>query len=404
MNILFFSLLDFDSFSSSNIYTDLLTSFIEKGNVVYAISPVEKKKNKKTSVISCGTSCILKPKIFDYQKVSFVKKGISAISLSFLVNKAIERHFKKIDFDLILYTTPPITIVPLIRKLKRKTKAKTFLLLKDIFPQNAVDLGIVKKTSPLYFYFRNEEKGLYKLSDGVGCMSQKNIDYFLLNNKFVDKKNIMLCPNSIIPIDKRILLQKEKDLIRSRYGLPLNKKIFVYGGNLGKPQGISFLLDCLPLLTKIEGIYLLIIGDGTEFNRISLFLKNNVIRNVKLIHQLPNDEYIKVIASCDVGLIFLDYRFTIPNYPSRLLSYLQVGIPVLSATDKTTDINKAIIDGKFGWSCFSNNPKEFIREINSIRYMDLRPYGDNGFKYLKNEFSVEIVCSRIMQWFNSNEK
>ena len=60
----------------------------------------------------------------------------------------------------------------------------------------------------------------------------------------------------------------------------------------------------------------------------------------------------RVLAnSCDVGLIFLDKRFTIPNFPSRLLSYMQASMPVLAATDVNTDIGKVIEEGESDIGC-----------------------------------------------------
>ena len=97
----------------------------------------------------------------------------------------------------MLYSTPPITFERVVQFIKRRDGAKTYLLLKDIFPQNAVDLKVFGKRSPLYRHFRNKEKKLYKNADYIGCMSPANVEYILRNNPELSKEVVEVCPNSI---------------------------------------------------------------------------------------------------------------------------------------------------------------------------------------------------------------
>ncbi len=113
--------------------------------------------------------------------------------------------------------------------------------------------------------------------------------------------------------------------------------MFIYGGNLGRPQGVGFLLETIRL-TKRSDVYFLIVGSGTELKKIKEWFKENKPKNATLISILPKIDYDKLLAACDVGLIFLNKNFTIPNYPSRLLSYLEMKMPVIAATDPNTDI------------------------------------------------------------------
>ena len=106
---------------------------------------------------------------------------------------------------MILYSTPPITLTNLIKRLKKVSNAKTYLLLKDIFPQNAVDLNLLKHGGILYNYFRKQEKVLYKISDFIGCMSPANLKYVLDNNPQIEKKKLEVNPNSIEVKEKNLL-------------------------------------------------------------------------------------------------------------------------------------------------------------------------------------------------------
>lgn len=171
MNILFLTLLDFDSINQKNIYTDLLREFIKNGHEVYAISPVERRTKRKTQLLAGEHNQILRLKIGNTQKTNIIEKGISTISIESLFIAGIKKYFSDVKFDLVIYSTPPITFCNAIEFVKRRDGAKTYLLLKDIFPQNAVDLGMMRKSGIkglIYKVFRNKEKKLYRISDYIG--------------------------------------------------------------------------------------------------------------------------------------------------------------------------------------------------------------------------------------------
>ena len=399
MKILFLTLLDFDSLEDRNIYSDLLREFVKQGHSVCVISPVERRTGRKTELLKEKRTRILKLRIGNVQKTNLIEKGISTVILEDRFIMGIKKYFSNIKFDFVLYSTPPITFCRAVEFIKKRDNAMTYLLLKDIFPQNAVDIGIMAQTGVkglLYKYFRQKEKKLYALSDYIGCMSKANVDYILKYNPEVKSDTVEVCPNSVQVIDMRAdLVSREK--MRRKYGIPINKIVFVYGGNLGKPQGIPFLIKCLKSQIKNSNVYFLVVGDGTEFGELERFLNEQKPGNMKLMRQLPKEDYDRMVASCDVGMIFLDHKFTIPNFPSRLLAYLQAGIPVLAVTDPNTDIGKVIVDGGFGWWCESNDVKVFHEKIQEACKSDLISMGAKGFQHLEKQYSVEKSCEIIMR-------
>lgn len=390
MNILFLTLLDFDTLEDRNIYTDLLREFRKNGHTVYAISPVEKRRNINTHLIEEKGCAILKLRIGNTQKTNIIEKGISTLLIEPQFISAIKKYFSNVKFDLILYSTPPITFCNAIEFVKKRDNAKTYLLLKDIFPQNAVDMGMLSKNGVkgiLYKYFRSKEKKLYAISDRIGCMSPANVEYVLAHNPEIAREKVEVCPNCIEPQDL-LLSGDEKKIMREKYGIPLDKKIFVYGGNLGKPQGIPFIIECMKKMENHPKAYFLIVGDGTEFSKIETYFHESNPQNMKLMRRLPKEDYDRMIAACDVGLIFLDYRFTIPNFPSRLLSYMQAGLPVLACTDRNTDIGQVIENGGFGWWCESNDFLGFCEIVNQIIKIDLKPFSKKSVRYLCDKYNV----------------
>ena len=399
MNILFLTLLDFNSIKENNIYTDLLREFVKHGHAVYVISPVERRKKQKTKLLREEKATILKLRIGNTQKTNIIEKGISTINIEPEFIRGIKRYFSNVKFDLILYTTPPITLCKAIEFVKKRDNAQTYLMLKDIFPQNAVDIGMLSKTGwkgILYRYFRSKEKKLYELSDYIGCMSQANVDYVLKFNPGIKTEKVGICPNSVEVID-RSAEEKERADIRNKYDIPLDRKVFVYGGNLGKPQGIDFLIKCLRSQRDNGKVFFLIVGDGTEYEKIHNYIEEDQPENVRLMRRLPKEDYDTMVAACDVGMIFLDHRFTIPNFPSRLLSYMQAKIPILACTDVNTDIGRVIVNGGFGWWCESKDVDEFQQIIEKI----IKDYAENmkdiEYRYLMENYSVsknyEIIMS-----------
>lgn len=400
MRVLFMSLSDYRSISFNGLYTNLLRQFTEHGDEVYLLSPVEKKNEYNGPwIIKEGNSTIVKFRIGNIQKTNIIEKGINILAIEPLYIKAIKRYIDDIKFDLILYPTPPITLVKVVEYVKKKDGAKAYLLLKDIFPQNAVDIGMMKKSGIkglIYKYFRKKEKRLYRISDYIGCMSKANVDYLLKNNPEINKSIVEVCPNTTDATDMSVN-NKEKEAIRRKYGIPNNKTVFVYGGNLGKPQGIPFLLECLKSQANNPKSFFIIIGSGTEYSKIEKFLLIEKPNNIKLLNRMPKDDYDRMVGSCDVGLIFLDHRFTIPNFPSRLLAYTQAKIPVIAATDPNTDIGAVIQEGKFGWWCESDSVNSFNSLIENANTADLKQMGENGYRYMIEHYTNEIGYRIIME-------
>ena len=396
MNILFLSIGRLDDLTQNSLYPDLLREIQSHGHNVYAVSPLEKRFNKETCLSKEAGIEILRVKIGNIQKTNVIEKGISTLLIESQFKNAIKKYFSDVKFDLVIYSTPPITFANVIKFVKKRDGARSYLLLKDIFPQNAVDLGMFSKKSPIYKFFRNKEKSLYNLSDHIGCMSQANVDFVLNHNPYVDAKKVHISPNSVEFLDKNIDAET-KECIRKKYGVPIDKKVFIYGGNLGRPQDIPFVIECLKANKGKDDRFFIICGTGTEYAKLKAYAETEKQENVLIINGLPKDEYETFVASADVGLIFLDHRFTIPNCPSRMLSYMQNKMPVIACTDKATDIGDIIENGGFGWWCESTDAEEFVKVCDAACSADLVQMGEKAKAYLKENYSVKCSYDIIME-------
>lgn len=400
MNVLFMTIGKMDNIEEHTIYCDLLRYFRDAGHSVYTISPYEKRTGLQTAYEEKNGIHMLHVRTGNVTgMVSLIEKGLAQLSIEPIFIKAIKKYYSNVKFDLVMYSTPPITFCNAIEYVKRRDNAKTYLLLKDIFPQNSVDIGMMSKSGikgHLYKFFRNKEKKLYGLSDYIGCMSPANVEYVKQNNPEIDNYRVEVCPNCIEVVDKSINAEQRRS-IRKKYDIPLEKRVFVYGGNLGKPQGIDFLIECLHSQENSKDNYFLIVGDGTEYGKIEGFVKSSNQNNIRLMKRLPQEDYDSMVGACDVGMIFLDHRFTIPNFPSRVLSYMQAKIPVLACTDPNTDIGKIIEEAGFGSWCESNDVNGFVECVNKI--MQIQSVAEKEWNYLNKYYSTRNGYDIIMKHF-----
>lgn len=391
MKVLFLSLMSYSSIYDRDIYTDLLREFIHQGHRVYVVSPAERRQGVRTGLIKEKNSVILKVRCGNIQKTNLVEKGISTVLLEPQLVAAIKKYFAKVKFDLILYSTPPITIAKAVEYVKKRDGAATYLMLKDIFPQNAVDMEMMTTTGIkgfLYRSFRAKEKKLYALSDHIGCMSQANVDYIIKHNPEIRRSRVEISPNCVEVMDRSVSAE-EKRRMRRKFGIPQDKTVYLYGGNLGTPQGIPHMIECFRSQRKNDKVFFLIIGSGTEFHKIQQYVKQDRPKNVKLMGKLPKEDYVRMVGSCDIGLLFLDHRFTIPNFPSRLVDYMQSKLPTLACTDPNSDVGQVMVEEGFGWWCESNSTEAFGRMIEASLQADLQQMGEKAFRYLDTVWNVK---------------
>lgn len=385
---------------ASGIYNDLMRKFRDEGHSVYIIYPNERRSGLPTTLVNDNGVHCLGVRTLNVQKANVIEKGIGQLLLESQFKFALKKYFQGIKFDLILYSTPPITFNNVIKYAKNVSgkKAITYLLLKDIFPQNAIDLGMLSKDGIkgiLYKMFRMKEEELYHISDFIGCMSPANVEYVLKHNPSLDRSKVEVAPNSYdIPAISEIV---NKDAIRRKYNLPIDKPIFIYGGNMGKPQGIPFLVECMKAVEDREDCHFLLVGDGTEYPKLEAFVKENNPKSVSVFRRLPKEDYDALAAACDVGLIFLDYRFSIPNYPSRLLPYLMGKKPIIAATDPNCDTGSIAEANRYGFYCPSNSVEDFVKVVDKILVSDRTQMGENAYLYFLNNYTTEHTYNAIVK-------
>lgn len=386
----------------TNIYTDLAAVLNQRNHIIKVVVPEQKKKIDKTTLFIENDIPVLRVKTGNLYEVNLIEKTMTFLRISKDLIRGINEYFGNEIFDLILFQSPPLTMCNAVKWAMKKYNAKSYLMMKDIFPQNGLDIGLYTKKNPIYWYFKNEEKKLYTIASKIGCMSQGNIEYLLINNNFLKKEKMDIFPNSVIIDDENKLSKKEYKKLRRKYSLKDDDVVSVYTGNFGKPQGLDFLINILEKYKNNDKVKFILIGRGTEKNKIFNYVRNNNFTNVFTFNFIPRVELEKVLRICDIGMIFLDKRFTIPNFPSKTLSYMECSLPIVAGIDKITDFGKMIEESNCGFWCENGDIEEFSKNFDKlIGDKNLRvKMGKNGRKYYEENYdvykSVEIL-ERFME-------
>lgn len=390
MNVVFL-FLSFNGIGNDRgMYGDLVCEYAKRGYNVYVIAP---SKNKREYVEIYNNIKIKWVKSLSLLGVGFITKAIANLLLPYIFLKASEDFLPK-NVNLVISPTPPITLTSVVRKIKKRYKAKFYLILRDIFPQNAVDLGLIRHNSFVYKYFRSKEKKIYKFADMIGCMSQGNIDYLLHHNPEINPQKVEILPNWV-DIKKKFEYCDSNFLkIHNLEG----KFIAIFGGNLGIAQNPSNIIDLAELYKDNNDIVFLIIGKGIFKKKIEDMIKTRNLSNVLMFDYIPRDEYEPLAHSCNVGLVSLNGNFKIPNIPSRTLGYWQAFLPVFAIIDKNTDFGLNVLDKhKGGVWCIEGDFEQY-KEKFDILYKNRelsKEMGNNGYHALCKEYNVESIVDII---------
>ncbi|MEH7252461.1 glycosyltransferase family 4 protein [Neobacillus niacini] len=381
----------------ATIYTDLAEALNESGHEI-TVAVSEQAKNKQHTEMKKERGFdVLRIVTGNYYDVGFIEKGITTLKIPVLMKKGIRKYLGNRDFDVILFESPPVTNAGLVAWAKKHFNCPAYLMMKDIFPQNAVDLEIIKKNGILHRYFLSKEKKLLQTADYIGCMSDANKQYVIDHNSWINSEKVEIFPNT-----KRLTncIYSEGFSMRKQLKIPEEACVFLFGGNMGRPQNIDLLCEVIKGCKNEKEMYFLFVGRGTDRYKLDQAIREFGINNAQVIENLPRNEYEQITKEIDVGLIVLDPRFSIPNFPSRILSYMEYGKPVIAATDKVTDLKEMIKDADCGEWVWSGNVEGLINKAKELsKSKRLSTMGANGRKYIEKNFnlkrSVDILESHF---------
>lgn len=391
MNVLFLMLDLPEDLNSSNLYLDLALEFEKHQHEVYVIAP--SGCNQESGLYEERGLNVLRVVTLQQTGVkSILKKGVAQFLLPYQYNFAYKKFMKGLKFDLILMPTPPITLTKLVLHIKRKNTALFYLILRDIYPQGAADIGLVKFRF-IYNYLRRLEVLTYKSADIIGCMSPGNIEYIRQHNLYLDSRKLKLLPNWQ---KENSMAELTKD-VRKKYELE-DRYIVLFGGTIGYAQKVDNIVILADHYRDDPKIVFLIIGNGVMKQYLKDKIKEKQLSNVVFMDGLPRDEYLNFVKSSDVGLITIDERFTVPTIPSKTTSYLSLKLPVLAIIDKHTDYGKIIDEAGAGFWSIGGDDDTLFRNFDLLYHdKSLRlKLGENGYQYFLNHLTSKIAYRNIV--------
>ncbi len=373
------------------MYTALVDQFHKNRFDVTVLAP--DPAIPKTSIrVEAGID-VLRVKTLPIKNVSNIRKGISNVWLPRQYWTALKRFYKHKRFDAVIIPTPPITLGGLANKISRHHKAKLYLILRDIFPQNAVDLKFIAENGIIHKYLKSMERELYKSADAIGCMSQANVDFVKKHHPKLGDKKLHLLRNwqyKYSGSPSNVVLRKKYDLT--------NKFVVVFGGNMGKPQQLENVLTLAEKCQDHDDVLFLLLGEGLAVNNLRDTIQKSQLTNIRLQGTIPKSEYQDLLSVCDIGLISLHEDFTIPNIPSKALDYFNVGIPVLASIDKATDFNWVLDSSQGGLWSFAGDHRALFKNLTTL-YCDKglrKKMGENGKIYFNQYLMPEIAYNTVL--------
>lgn len=156
------------------------------------------------------------------------------------------------------------------------------------------------------------------------------------------------------------------------------------------------MVRCLKRFVGDSRVYILVIGDGADYGKVETFIEAERPSNIRLVKRLPRNEYFELMRCADVGLVFLDHRFTIPNFPSRILPYMENYMPVACVTDEVSDVGIIAEANGFGWRCSSSDTDGFTEMVERVLASDIEDMGIKAREYLEKNYTAEACYQQIV--------
>ncbi len=340
---------------------------------------------------------VMRFKTLQYKNVSKVRRAVAEILMPFCMIKSFRRSaLADTQWDAVIWYSPTIFLGPFIYYLKKRNAFKSYLILRDIFPAWAVDLGVIKKGLP-YYFFRIFEKFQYSVADCIGVQAVGNLEYFKTQTKLASKK-IEVLQNWLTPVP---LHPCSIDISI----LPIaNRKVFVYAGNMGIAQGVGDLLNLAEALLLRDDIGFLFVGRGSDVEILKNDAKNRSLSNIVFCDEIDSIEIPGLYAQCHVGLIALDARHQTHNIPGKFISYLHSGLPIMAVINDGNEL-QTLIDSHQVGRATSNRSKDHLALLATSLLDEISLRGNEIGLRCKNLadrlFSTESATRQIINSINS---
>jgi len=380
--------------SCAKLIHDLASEFLLLGHEPIVVAPDDNILIDSVVSIENGIK-VIRIRTGKIKSASRFVRALNEIRLSKIIWKKGKQFFDENPCNLIVYYSPSIFFGSLVKKLKKKFACSSYLLLGDIFPNWAVETGILKK-GLIYRYFKYKERQNYEAADIIRVQSPANMQYFKKDGQ--DKKYR-------IEVLYNWTSLNESDIPRRMYRVQLglqNKVVFFYGGNIGVAQDIDNILRLAEYLRNEPAAYFLLVGNGSEISRLKSKIFSKKLTNIAIYNSVDHKEYMSMLSEFDVGIISLDRRLKSHNFPGKMLSYMYYAKPILASINPGNDLKEMLEKNKAGLVCINGEDEIFVSNAKRLITDDNMRHqlGHNARCLLEKTFSVSGAAKQILSHFN----
>jgi glycosyltransferase involved in cell wall biosynthesis len=319
------------------------------------------------------------------------RRALAEMWLPFAMLRNVRKsQFHSTKWDLIVWYSPPIFFGPLIWALRRASGARTYLILRDIFPEWAFNLGIIRK-GPVYFLFKAVAAFQYAVADTIGVQTESNLAYLPNWTKSAHRRIEVLHNWLTTTPNVGCSIQIARTSLAGR-------KIFVYIGNMGVAQGIEIFLELIERLRDRGDIGFIFVGRGSEFSKLEAERVSRDLNNVLFFDEIDPSEIPGLLAQCEVGLVALHPSHKTHNIPGKFVSYVQYGLPVLARVNGGTDLEKLIEEKAVGKVYSGNLVAELKRLAEELADNDALRHSmsERGRELGGRMFSPKVAAGQIV--------
>jgi len=321
--------------------------------------------------------------------VGNIRRGFSEILLPFYMLYGIRKsNFPARELDAVIWYSPTIFFGPVVQFLKFLSGCPAYLILRDIFPEWALDLGIFKKT-PIYYFFKLVAKYQYSVANIIGVQTSSNLKY-LENWSKNPNRQLEVLNNWLSPA---YIKKTGISLIDTHLN---GRKIFVYIGNMGIAQGMGVLIDLAESLKNRQDVGFLFVGQGSEVENLKTSSADKKLSNIIFYDEIDSEEIPSLLKMCHIGLIALDPRHKSHNIPGKFLTYMQAGLPVLARINRGTDLVDLIKDENVGRVYSGNEVDAFRNLAEELIDNDLKAMSERGRFLSQKMFSSNQAAKQIV--------
>ena len=379
---------------SPKMMHELACEYIKQGHQVGVITP-NSDINTGVDVLKIDGVKIYRYKAGRVKNVSRLTRAINETLLSYYAWKHLKAIFKKERYEVIVYISPSIFFGPLVYKLKRLWNAKSYLVLRDFFPQWVIDNGLLRKHSPVAYYFKLFERINYSAADVIGVMSFNNLEWF---GKYYRKNKYMEVLYNWSSINPVVNCTREK----YRKSLGLNGKVvYFYGGNMGHAQDMMSLVRLANHMREKTEAHFVFVGSGDEVNLVKNAILHYGLKNITLLPSVNQEEYKEMLLEFDVGLITLHKSHKTHNFPGKILGYMANKMPILGSVNLGNDLKDVIEEFNAGYICINGEDDLLARKAEKLLDKDCRVrIGINARKLITDKFSVNKASIQILEKFD----